>query len=332
MGLESIMKTFIRSTLLTSIALLFLLGGANAAFASTQQTLTATEVGGVNSLGNQIYNVKGGQTAFAMIAGQAVDPTTATLQYNFYATQNGLNTNGYATLTFSGMTAGGVAVSVSGSFTINSVVAAAELPYGCTTTCNSELPIFFMATSPSVQVTVAGATQTVPEALSIESPYFNPWGAPIVLASADNSIVIAATYTQGSILWMGTKVGGAIVGTLGTSTASGTFNMTSAEYEDLVKGIAFDAGTISLSAMTPSSLNSRGFYTGSSTIPTTGTSDCSALTGIPGTCTMTGFQSTGHFNMNGMSGSYSTSWGVPALGFSSSITATVGQSWNSGNQ
>jgi len=326
------MKTFMRSTLLTSISVLFLLGGANAAFASSPQTLHVTVLGGVNNLGTQIYNVSGGQTAYAMIAGQPVDPTTATLQYRLFATQSGLTTNGYASLSFTGTTTGGAAVSVSGRFSVSSIVPAAELPYGCTTTCNSALPFFFVGTSSNAQMTIAGSTQTVTETLSIESPYFNPWGAPIVLASADNSIVIAATYTQGSILWAGTKVGGAMFGTFGNSAASGTFNMTSGEYENLVKGTTFDAGTISFSSMNPSSLNARGFYTGSSTIPTTGTYDCSASTGIPGTCTETGFQSGGQFTMNGMSGGYNTSWGVPAMGFSSSVNATIGQSWTSGQR
>ena len=108
--------------------------------------------------------------------------------------------------------------------------------------------------------------------------------------------------------------------------------MTSGELENLVTGSAIDAGTISFSSMTPSSLDAKGFYVGSSTIPTTGTSDCSASTGIPGTCTETGFQSTGHFTMSGISGSYNTTWGVPALGFSSAVNATVGQSWNSGQR
>ena len=324
------MKTFIRRTALTSIAVLFLLSGANAAFASTSQTLSTTMVGGVSSLGTQVYTVSGGQTAYAVIAGQTINPSTANLRYNFIATQSGLNTRGLASLRFSGTTTGGANVTVSGYFSVNNTIPAAELPYGCTTNCNSELPFFFLATSSNVQVTVAGTTQTLPETLQIESPYFNPWGAPIVLASTDNAIVIAATYTQGSILWAGTKVGGAMFGTLGTTPVSGAFNMTSGELENLVTGNAIDAGTISFSSMTPSSLNAKGIYTGTSSIPTTGTYDCSASTGIPGTCTETGFQSIGHFTMSAISGSYDTTWGVPALGFSSAVSATVGQSWNSG--
>jgi len=314
------------------MAILFLLGGANAAFASNSPTLSTTVIGGVSNLGTQIYNVRGGQAAFAMIAGQMIDPSTASLKYNFMVTQNGLTTRGFATLNFSGTTTGGANVSVSGTFDVNSIVPAAELPAGCSTNCQSALPFFFLGTSSNVQMTVAGSTQTVSETMQIESPYFNPWGAPIVLASTDNSIVIAATYTKGSILWAGTKVGGAMFGTLGTTQTSGAFNMTSTEFENLVTGKSVDAGTISFSSMTPSSLNARGGYIGTSIIPSNGSYDCSAMTGVPGTCTETGFQSTGRFNMGAISGSYNTSWGVPALGFSASISATVSHTENYGQR
>jgi hypothetical protein len=317
------MKTILRRTVLTSIAILFLLGGANAAFASNSQTLSSTVIGGVSNLGTQVYHVKGGQTVFAMIAGQMIDPSTASLKYSLTVTQNGLTTEGSATLHFSGMTTGGANVSVKGTFDVDSIVPAAMLPMGCTTNCQSALPFFFLGTSSNVRMTVAGTTQTVPETMQIESPYFNPWGAPIVLASLDSSIVIAATYTPGDIKWTGTTVGGAMLGTLGTTQASGMFNMTSSESENLVTGNSTDKGTISFSSMTPSSLNVKGHYVGTSTIPTTGTSDCSAMTGMPGTCTETGFQSIGQFTMSGISGSYNTSWGVPALGFSASLTGTV---------
>jgi hypothetical protein len=279
-------------------------------------------IGGVADLGKQVYGVKGGQVAYALIAGQTVDPTTATIQYNFDATQDGLSTKGHASIHFAGNTASGK-VSVSGTFSINSIVPTAELPIGCSTSCTSALPYFFLANSSNVKVTVGGSTQTVAETMQIESPYFNPWGAPIVLASADQSIVIAATYTQGTIVWTGTQVGGIVFGALGKTPASGMFNMTSSEVENLVAGTTVDMGTITFSSMTPASLNAKGSYVGASTIPYTNTSDCSVYTGLPGTCTETGFQSTGKFSMSGMSGSYSTTWGVPALGFASSVTATT---------
>ncbi len=340
------MKTYIRRTTLTSIALLLLLGGATTAFADQQgpqgqtnqtQTLSATEIGGVSNLGNQVYKVSGGQIAMAMVAGMTLDPTS-TLDYNFMAKQTGLTTTGHASIHLTGTT-GGVPVKVTGSFTISSSVPAAVLPIGCATNCQSELPFFFTATSSDVKITIGTTTSTVAETMSIESPYFNPFGAPIVMASADNSIIIAATYTQGTIDWTGTQVAASIVGTLNTAQASGMVTMTTSETENLVKGTAVDTGSIQFSSMTPSSLNSQGTFHGTSTIPTAGSFDCSAATGMPGTCTETGFQSTGKFSMGSnqqgdnqgnhqdsqTTGSYSTSWGVPALGFSSTVSATVGQ-------
>jgi hypothetical protein len=188
-------------------------------------------------------------------------------------------------------------------------------------------------------------TQTVPETLQIESPYFNPFGAPLLLASVDSSIVIAATYTRGNIVWSGTQIGGSISGTLvstqgqghdgsvrpndesskqATVTVSGNYLLKTLEHENLVTGTAVDEGTISWSSMTPSSLNARGDYNGNSTIPIAPSADCSP-TGLPGTCTMTTFQSAGHFRMNGMSGKYSTEWGIPGLLPVSTVSASVSQ-------
>ncbi len=320
------MKTSIGRTALASIAVLFLLGGSTAAFANTQQsgqqTLSLTiPAGVVTNLGAQFYTVSGGTVAFAMIAGQTIDPG-ASLKYSLHVSQFGLSTWGYASVSLSGTT-GGIPISMVGTFTINNNVPAAVIG-------NSELPFFFVTAPSNVQVTIAGSTQTVPETLDIESPYFNPFGAPIAMASPDGAIVIAATYTQGTILWIGSQVTGQLIGTLGTTPVTGTFSLTSSEFENLVTGNAQDTGSISFSSMTPSSLNANGFYTGSSTIPTAGAIDCSmSATGIPGTCTETGFQSSGSFSAGEISGKYATSWGIPALGFYSTISATVSQGGNS---
>src|SRR5712692_9290183 len=186
------MQTSIHRTALTTISLLFLLSGATAAVAdegghhvNTQtQTLNATMTGGVANFGTQTYKVNGGQVAFAMVGGQVVDPSSATIKYTLQATQDGLTTRGSARVQFTGTTVTGVAVGMSGRFTINTIVPAAELPLGCSTNCQSALPYLFVASAPDVQMTIGGITQTIPQTLQIESPYFNPWGAPIVLAFA----------------------------------------------------------------------------------------------------------------------------------------------------
>jgi hypothetical protein len=330
------MSSSARGRLLSLLAVLLLLGGASSAFAAPNahlqargftptisRSLSATEVGGVINLGTQIYSVSWGSVAFATIGGQVVDPTTASISYSFRATQEGVDSQGTASLNFSGMTAGGP-VSFSGAFAINGSVPASMLPTGCTDSCQSELPFMFLTSTSAATMTTAGAARTVVETLQIESPYFNPWGAPLILATPDGAVVIAATYTHGNIIWMGTQEGGQISGTLGVDAVSGDFSMTSNEVENLVSGTSIDGGTIFYSSMTPSYLDGPGFFYGTSTIPVAGSYDCSANTGIPGTCTETGFQSTGYFQTAALAGNYTSTWGVPALGFSSSVSA----SWN----
>jgi hypothetical protein len=314
-----VMKTIVRRTALTSIAILLLLGGTSAAFATSPRTLNMTiPVGGVTNLGTQIYNVSGGVVGYAEVLGQTLDPG-ATLQYNLVATQIGLRTDGYASVTLTGTT-GGVPITMRGTFRIVSSVPGAVIG-------NSEVPFYFVTDTANVQVTIAGQTQTIPESINIENPYFNPFGMPIVMGSADGYIGIVATYNQGTILWMGSQVTGPLVGTLGSKAVSGTLTLNGGELENLVAGTAQDAGTMSFTGMTPSSLNTNGAYTGSSTIPAPGqNSDCSYTTGIEGTCTETGFQSTGSFTAGSISGSYTTTWSAPAVTFSTSITATVAQS------
>jgi hypothetical protein len=324
------MKTSVRKTALTSIAILFILSGATAAFAGTSQPLSMTiPLGGVTNLGNQFYSVSGGAVGYAEVLGQTLDPG-ATLQYNLVATQMGLTTRGYVSVTLSGTT-GGVPISMRGDFAIVSSVPGAQIG-------NSEVPFYFVTATSNVRVSIAGQTQTIPESINIENPYFNPFGAPIVIGSNDGYIGIVATYNQGNILWIGSQVTGPLVGTLGQNTpVKGTMSLTSNEYENLVTGTAVDAGTMSWTGMTPSSLNVNGFYTGKSTIPAPApalgaTSDCSSYTtGIEGTCTITGFQSSGTFRAGSISGSYTTTWGAPAVSFTSTITATVPQGGSSGH-
>ena len=325
------MKTLIRRTALTSIAILFLLGGTTAAFANTpSQALNATLSGGVTNLGTQLYSMSGGQVYYGYLGTTPID-NGATIQYNLVAYQSGVSTSGYASIHFSG-SVGGTPVTVRGNFQIGGADMGAGLPAGCmtpaepTTPCTQILPFDFIGTS-NVQLTVGTTTQS--ETMVIESPYWNPFGGPIYLASIDGAITIVATYSQGTILWTGAQVGGYISGTLGSSPFSGTFSQTSTEYENLVTGTATDAGTFQYSTNI-ASLNSPGTWTGSDTIPTTGI-DCTSITMLPMTCTETGFISTGHFRAGAMSGTYSTTWGIPAYQFTSTATGAVSQTAYSGS-
>jgi len=186
--------------------------------------------------------------------------------------------------------------------------------------------------------------------MRIENPYFNPFGAPIIIASSDLAIVITTTYDVGTIDWSGAVVAGAVTsGTLGGGSSAtpvtGELILDSNENENLVAGTATDRGTVALVSMTPSTLDVSGTFSGTSAIPTTGEVDCSPIIGFPsfpagqGVCTETGFNSVGRYAMTATNsgegsnvvviGRYTTTWTIPALAFSVASTAFVTTSTNS---
>jgi hypothetical protein len=324
-----------------AVALALFLANGGAVFADTaqnsqnsQQNLSISIFdGSIVTAGSQNYYVSGGNVAFASIDGQTLNPSTTTLQFQYnaqvYASwwdSNGTFTHGFAQYKLQGTTIGGSQVSVSGYTRISSMIPAVNIPLGCTTTCNSAIPFLFLGGG-QVNVGIGSSPTPQPENMTFESPYISPFGAPIILASTDGSILIVTTYSQGNIQWNGVKLGGTINGKLGTSTVTGRFNLTSTESENLVAGTAQDSGTMMFSGMSPSSLNARGTYNGSSVIPAAGAIDCSIITGFPGTCSETGFNSNGVFSLRGsqssINGKYTTTWSIPAYGFNSLATATV---------
>lgn len=326
------MITIIHKTAITSIALLLLLGGTNAAFASTTQTLSGATSGGVTNLGNQKYSINGGAilcpNCFASItlpSGQSLIFTPSTnVGYQLAANVEGQTVTGAAQFALDGMTIQGVKEQVSAKISISGF----DIP-SATFIGSSVLPFFFLGQA-TLTVQGGGSTQTFQTAMEMENPYFNPFGNPLIVASTDNSVVIVMTYGQGTIQWTGTTTTGGITGTLGASTpVFGVMGMVSSENEDLVKGTAGDQGTLTFASMSPSYLDATGSYSGNSIIPTGGY-DCSAWTGLPGTCTMTGFQSIGKYSTHNsnnvhIDGTYSTQWGTPALGCGASLSATVTQ-------
>jgi len=314
-------------------------------------------VGSVTNLGTQTYYTNGGLVEYGYINGVAIDGNPS-IQYTVLATQSGLSTKGFGSIHFSA-TAGGTPFSVTGSFSIGGADPGAGLPAGCTTTCTQILPFDFIGSS-NVQFTFGGSSQ--PVTMVVESPYWNPYLSGVLTSGAIYLVsmqtipyttiplvTIVATYTQGTILWMGAQSGGSpttllnpqypgvyggIYGALGQTSVQGSFTLTTNEFENLVTGTATDSGTIQFNTNIPS-LNARGTYSGSDTIPTAGYMDCTTGIGgdgIPGTCNLSGFMSNGHFKAGALSGGYSTTWGVPAYVFSSTVTATLstGNSGNSG--
>jgi len=105
--------------------------------------------------------------------------------------------------------------------------------------------------------------------------------------------------------------------------------------ENYVTGTAKDNGTIALMGMTPKDLNAKGTFRGTSTIPTTGTIDCSPAQ-LPGTCMETGFDATGSFSLLNhkswsIQGTYNVQWPAPSIVFGCTITAKIDTGSNSGN-
>jgi hypothetical protein len=314
-------------------------------------------VGAVVSLGNQTYNVKGGNVVLPLtfILGQSL--SQATIHFSLNAAVRNLNTSGNVQFLLTGILRG-LPVAVFGSYAINntetSTPANAIQYVGPSGVCSgvaespcSELPLSFIG---NVNVRVAignGAPQILRETISMENPYLNPFGAPIVIASLDSRIVIVTTYNVGTINWSGAQIEGAITnGTLGTGSSAtpvtGMLALNSTENENLVTGAAADRGAVALTSMSPSSLDVSGTFSGNSMIPTVGEVDCSPSFGFPsfpagqGVCTQTGFNSVGQFNMSTPNsgygggsgevtvvGQYATTWTVPALAFSTTSTANV---------
>jgi len=348
----------------TAFALLLLLGG-NVAFASSpSKTLGITIGGNVQDAGDQKYKISGGSLVSATILGQtlvtaAIPATTApTITYNVRAEAVGLTANGVAQYQITGWTAAGTQVQAQGRAQIVGMLSQ-SLPLGCTTACTSGIPAFFVGVAVTNITIGASPMQQISSTMLFESPYFNPWGSPIMIVSTDGAIVVAATYTKATLDWKGTSVSGTLKGSLGNTAVSGAMTLSSNEHEDFVSGVTtYDNGTMSFANMSPVSLNVQGTYQGTSTIPRPGTfacamvqwlysnpctQDCSAYFGsmglpvIPGTCTQTGFQSSGTFSLQGqansqggppsttISGYYATTWSSPALGFFSLATATVTQ-------
>lgn len=331
-----------RATLGAGMLAVLLVLGNGAVFASAQTAPTRPlyftvpqNSGTVLDFGDQTYAVSGGQVVAAAVGGVVLDPG-ATVTFSLSAQVVGLKISGTATFDLQG-TAGGVPVSASGQVMITGALSVAEAGEAGAQACGTagnpcgEIPVLFGGGS-LIQTTTGGVASSDHTVFEVENPYFNPFGAPIILASADGEILIIAIYSVGTIQWQGSEVGGPMVGVIGTSTpVSGMLGLVSNEQEDLVAGTAVDSGTITFSSMTPSALDMSGTYTGSDTIPPpTPQDDCSSMFGLPagsGVCTMTGFDSQGSYQMSqgtlSVAGTYSTVWTVPAVAFTSTSSAVV---------
>jgi hypothetical protein len=336
--------TLLVGVLLSSSGLLVTHAYSSNPTSSTKQTLSLGLQGVITSAGTQSWSLSGGNLVGASF-GQEQVPPGANIQYSVQAKVTGLSATGSLQLSVSGTTADGQSISVTANGQIVGMIPSICFPSysspdangNCPTTDTSAIPAFFEA--PAIVNETLGSTSTITqEVLLVEAPIMNPWSAPIMIGSTDGSINIVATYQTGTAMWSNVQLFATVSGTMNTHQVSGSLVQTTSAYENFVTGNEYEFGTTSFQNMSPSSLNAKGYYWGTSLVPNIGGYDCSALAGLPeGTCTETGLTSSGSFVMAGqstsgnswfgsgstISGTYAITWPAPSVTFSGTIAATV---------
>ena len=314
------------------------------------QQLSLTMTGGISSVGGQTYIMsQHGPAAYASVQGQALDSGSAQLDSSLVVNVHGSSVSGRASIHLSG-TSAGQRVQLEGKVSLSGMIPIELFPDG------SAIPSAFTGLLTGT-LSVGGSRSSISLPVSLESPFINPFGGPVVLASADgSSLVLASNYQSASIVYSSVQVlTVSVTGTVGqTPVTGGTATLTTWAVENLKAGTETEVGTIAFAGMTPDSLNSKGLYWGSSIIPSQSncdttygfspcTMDCTSavnlLIGVPtldmsklpaGLCIITGFISSGHFFTNGqgvsISGTYTTVWDIPAVSFGVSIPPPFGGS------
>lgn len=265
--------------------------------------------------------------------GNALPPGQISLSVS--ATVHGLNANGRGSLgTFSGHGNDGKHATngFSMQFTINGAIPAAVFPLNCDPTaqqCNSEIPLLFTGTA-TVQSGNDGDPLRLP--IVVESPYWNPFGGPILITSLDSTtdptILLIVTYSRATIIWSGVQLAGGMAGTFGTVPVTGSYNQVTFSQENLVAGTESDAGSIVFTGMSPPTLNAHGAFVGHTAFSLAGSQDCTLWFGVLGLpCTATGATSDGSFWMVGqgtfITGTYHTVWSVPSLFTETTVMGAV---------
>ena len=313
-----------------AVPFLILLMASPAIAAATPASPVNLDLQGIiTDAGSQSYQVSGGQLVTADVQGVQLGAQHSSLEYSLQAQVTGLATTGdFSLLMTSSSTQG--EVQVSGSVVISDSVAAAEFPFqfvsgqpvSCTSSCTSEIPLLFTGLG-TFTISEGGVTTVVTLPFAVESPYWNPFGGPILMTSLDDpenpSIVIIAGYHTGTVQWTGVQLNGGMAGSFKNGTeVSGEFGLLTSSSEDLFAGVEHDQGLIAFSGTTPASLSMSGSYSGTTTIPRQGTMSCALELGLPaGTCTSTSASSVGVFEMSSatasLHGVYKTQWSQPSL-------------------
>jgi len=306
----------------------------NPASGRQSEPLSLTLLGQITNAGSQVYSFGGGQLVGGSVFGTTLSP--GRLSFNLVASVHGLSVSGRGSL---GLSAShgwhsdhDRGSSLSAQIYINGAVPAAIFPITPTSPttfascdpssqhCNSEIPVLFTGVA-IIKSDGADGAQQIP--IAIESPYWNPFGRPIVITSLDSttspSIFLIVSYDTASIQWVGVQLQGEIAGTFGTEDVTGLYSQVVNSQENLVAGTESDGGAIAFLGMSDPLLNAHGWLFGHTTFSLTGSFDCSSAFGLPeGTCTATGATSDGSFAMVGgkvvfVSGTYHTVWSVPSL-------------------
>ena len=336
-----------------------LLMGGNVAFAVAPQhvpapkqvPLTLSMTGGIGAAGDQHYVLaQDGVLAYASIFGENIKPHSSSLHYSLVVDVHGLSAAGHANVHLVASSLDGKKVVLDGKVVIQDMVPAEVFTSGA-------IPSAFLGLLTGT-VAVGRHSETIALPVSLESPFINPFGGPIVLATLDvpSSIVLVTDYNVAKIQYSNVQLFTvSVTGNLGKSpVTAGSATLTTKSNEDLVRGTETETGSIAFTGMNPSLLDSSGRYSGSSIIPTENqclsaygfepcTFDCTAglpfLMGAPsldlsslptGLCTITGFISSGSFNSIGahvvIRGRYTTVWDIPAVTFGVEIPPPLGGS------
>jgi len=348
---------------------------ASPAFASSgnvrqSQSLSLTLQGVITNAGNQHYDFSGGKLVHGSLFGQSL--TSGQVSFNLDASVRGLqDASGGGTLQISsggghgssGGHSGGQGDANNGAYsggsfsariTITGELPAAVFPItlssdgstytNCdpeTQTCNSEIPLFFTGLA-TVQSKGGSAPLQIP--IAIESPYWNPFGGPILIRSLDGSspsILLVVSYDHATIDWAGVQLQGMLSGTFGKEGVAGAYGQVVSSLENLVSAKEVDLGSIAFVNMNDSTLNAQGWLAGRTTFSLAGSFDCApefdlyvrSLLGFgmpKGTCMATGATSDGLFGMNAgqgtrISGTYHTVWSVPSLFTLTTVIGAVSQ-------
>ena len=358
-------KTSLGLAMLSAVTALMILSPGTIA-ASQPTNLSLTVQGVITNGGSQFYNFGGGTVLAGEINGTVLAQGSS-INFHVSANVRGLSTSGSGSISLASSSSGGgwgwgsgwgsglapsdlwgqgglsVQISITGQtaaavFPLNLVGA---VPADCVSQCNSEIPLLFTGTA-----TIQNGSASITEPVIVENPYWNPFGGPIFITTMDSqaylggypSLSLVATYSSATILWTGVQLQGFMYGSLGTGTSavqiSGAYRTTSTSFENLLTGVETDAGIMTFSSMTPSSLGAVGGFFGKTTIPSdtpigsSGSFDCAPVFGFPeGTCTATGASSSGSFLLFGqgssIGGTYSTTWSVPSLTTTTTVSASV---------